>query len=70
MWFHAVLLGSGALRWQPLIAHLATTKWRSVSQVSLKATVADSCEGMVAAALVFGLWGACRDDVVEVAVSV
>jgi hypothetical protein len=57
--FHAVHPGGDEPRWQPLIAHLAVTKWRNASKMSWQATVAtvaDSCSGVMAAALVLWLW--------------
>jgi hypothetical protein len=56
--FHAVHPGGDEPRWQPLIAHLAVTKWRSASKMSWQTTVAtaaNSCSRAMAA-LVLRLW--------------
>jgi hypothetical protein len=73
MCFRAVLPGGGWHGWQPLIAHLAVTKWQNASQVSWQVTVAmaaDSCNRAMVTALVFLLRGAVGGGSVEMAVSV
>jgi hypothetical protein len=73
MCFRAVLPGGGWHRWQPLIAHLAVTKWQNASQVSWRATVdmvADSCNRVMVTALVLLLRGAVGGGSVEMAISV